>query len=236
MPRCPFAAWRPGPPGKTGYVLPSGPVTQHEHRGVVLHSAEGYRAGMYSRLNDVYGPSWHFSNFADGTLEQHYDTDEITWHAGSTQYKPPLTWSGEANVRFWGVESEGVAGERLTFPQKENIITLVGWLWSTHGLSSYVRKETLWEHKELAPTACPSDRIPWHDFLGRWQKGWKMATQDWVDQYISLVKLELEFRLDITGSALRGDYIEMLRLLVEGKHWPPQISVPPELAPGGLLT
>ena len=147
MSKYPDAIWQPTP--KMGY--PSTNI--HLGEGVVIHSAEGSYASAMAVLAGPREASWHFFVCKDGTVYQHIDSANIAWTNGSF----------EANKKFWGIENEGMAGEPLTDPQFESLALLVKWLL---GALKPVRKQTLWEHNEMtaygaAPTACPSNRIPW---------------------------------------------------------------------------
>lgn len=154
MARYPGAIWRPCP--KHGYA---GNDT-HLWQGLVIHSAEGSLAGLFSVLDGAREASWHFSVAQDGRVYQHVDTNNIAWTNGSQQ----------ANTKFWGIECEGGGpgnrGEPLTEPQYQALVGVVRWLWDTHGQSVFVRQQTLWEHREMTrfgatATSCPSGRIPW---------------------------------------------------------------------------
>lgn len=148
------ATWRPC--SKHGYP---GNDT-HLHQGLVIHSAEGSLAGLFSVLDGSREASWHFSVTQGGMVYQHVDTNNIAWTNGSQ----------DANQRFWGIECEGggpgMAGEPLFEPQYQALLGVVRWLWDTHDLSVYRRHYTLFEHREMvsygaAATSCPSGRIPW---------------------------------------------------------------------------
>jgi N-acetyl-anhydromuramyl-L-alanine amidase AmpD len=105
--------------------------------------------------------SWHFSMARDGALWQHYPVSAQTWHARS------------GNVRYLGVEHEGVAGEPWTDAQVEADVRLL--LWLDEG--PYVRGTTLMEHREISATACPSGRVRWDDILAGLE-GTPMPTPD----------------------------------------------------------
>lgn len=154
----PGAVWRPT--GKHGY----GGNEAHLHQGLVIHSAEGSLAGLFSVLDGPRQASWHFSMAQDGTVYQHVDTLDIAWTNGSK----------DSNTRFWGIECEGGGpgnlGERLTEPQYQALVGVVRWLWETYGLGRYERQQTLWEHNEMtrfgaSSTSCPSGRIPWQRLI-----------------------------------------------------------------------
>lgn len=117
----PKAIVRPGPASKTGY----GTLQVNAKRGVVCHSMVGFFAGAMAELDKLERrASWHFSILRDGRVFQHYDTDKITWHAGSV-------WG---NSRFIGVEHEGgfsPENEPLTDAQREASVALVKWIHAT---------------------------------------------------------------------------------------------------------
>ena len=134
----------PGPPEK---VYPE----QNACEGVILHSAEGYRAGLESQLATA-EVSWHFTIYQDGAVEQHYPISASCWHAGS----------GAQNRRLVGVEHEGVVGQPLTDVQAAASVALVRWLAQECGWAGLTRGVTLYEHREVnTATNCPSGRIPW---------------------------------------------------------------------------
>jgi hypothetical protein len=114
---------------------------------------------MESRL---YGPddaSWTFSSYQDGTLEQHYETGTVLWHAGYP-----------ANLYFDGVEHEG-KDQPLTEAQYANTLRLTKWYFEQHPeWGAPELHKNLQEHGWLWPTACPSGRIPWVRLLADLQE------------------------------------------------------------------
>ncbi len=52
-------------------------------------------------------------------------------------------------------------GEPLTESQVQNLIDLSRWYVKCEGWVGFRRRIEAWEHREIHPTACPSDRIPW---------------------------------------------------------------------------
>ena len=149
--RYPNAIQRPGPASKTGYDG----LTSNACRGVVCHSMVGsYTSAMGELDNLARRASWCFSVLQSGSVIQHYDSAAVTWHADSKR----------ANGLYIGIEHEGGLSpfsEPLTPAQAQASVELVRWLAQGHGFP-LVRKVALWEHREMASTACPSGRIPWH--------------------------------------------------------------------------
>lgn len=148
----PYAVQTPGPANKAGYS----PPRDNTQQGVILHSAEGYSAGMYSRLNGSDQVSWHFSVYKDGSVAQHYPVNAQCWHAETP-----------ANYHYIGVESEGVAGEPLTPQQIDALVSLLKWLSLVGDWPGFIRHDTLYEHNEFVHTSCPSGRIPWDTLISR---------------------------------------------------------------------
>lgn len=132
------------------------------NKGVVLHSAEGYKAGVHSELaRSDRRAQWHFTVYMDGLVEQHHPLSAILAHAAD--------WGSDndganANGELIAIEHEGVAGQPLTVKQREASVALVKWIAEQGGWEpSRTTNKTLWEHRELSDTgtSCPSDRIPW---------------------------------------------------------------------------
>ena len=174
MSKYPDAIWQPT--SKNGY--PSTNI--HLGEGVVIHSAEGSYASAMAVLAGPREASWHFFVCKDGTVYQHVDSANIAWTNGSF----------EANKKFWGIETEGVAGEPLTDPQFESLALLVKWLL---GPLPAIRGKTLWEHNEMTaygaqPTACPSKRIPWTRLIA--------ALEDDMDELAVKKLIELYLKHD----------------------------------------
>ena len=105
-----WATLYPGPQEKLGYWMI--PKYQPNKQGLVYHSAEGYRDTILSLvISPTRQASWICSNMKNGDLFQHYAVSATAWTNGSP----------DANLRFIGVESEGVVGEPLTEPQVANL-------------------------------------------------------------------------------------------------------------------
>ena len=181
----PFATRFDGPHDKHGYP---GQVEPLPKLGAVYHSMEGsMSAGLAVLANPARRASWTFSNPKVGELLQHYRMGDHTWTSGSQ----------EANVKFVGVENEGVAGEPLTDTQVDNLVELTVWLAQQNEWPDVERLFQLWEHNEMtrfgsAATACPSDRIPWQEIQSRSRK---LLSPEEVKEMIELVAYRDEVNL-----------------------------------------
>lgn len=147
-----WAIWRPGPDEKSGYPGQRSSIAE----GVVYHSAEGNEASLMAVLDGPRMASWTASNLKDGRFLQHYAVERIVWTNGSK----------DANIKFRGIESEGVAGEPLTQPQIDNLIRCAEDMAAYFGWQGFRRNIEAWEHSQMTQfgataTACPSGRIPW---------------------------------------------------------------------------
>lgn len=155
--------WYPGAIRRNG---PAAKIQSRSNpaRGIVLHSAVGYRGGLYSVLDNVVGSratvAWHFSVYQNGTVEQHYPIEAVLHHAGN----------GWANANLIGVEHEGgfdPIDEPLTPAQRTASVNLVRWIAAQRGwVPSRTTNKTLFEHNEISDTVtqCPSGRIPWSHY------------------------------------------------------------------------
>ncbi len=179
----------PGPPDKV-YTQPNA-VDFY-----VAHSAVGYYGGwasrLFSRQRDANG---RYSAYAaasahgwipyDGACIQHYPLTASCWTSGSRT----------ANTRGVAFEIEGGAPGRESEPlrqaQTDALVRILSDIAAWKGESNdYWRRPvsesdlnaTLYEHRECVrfgsrPTACPSDRIAWHEILGRLKprpsEGWQ---------------------------------------------------------------
>ena len=147
----PAAERLPGPASKSGYPNKGA----RESKGVVVHSAEGWRTAMEAQLiHPSIAKSWHFSVYLDGHVQQHYPLEAMTWHA-----KTP------ANYNYVGIECEGLAGTPVAGAQLESLIKLLKWQREQEGWTETARGVTLFEHNEFVATLCPSGRIPWERIL-----------------------------------------------------------------------
>jgi hypothetical protein len=157
----PRAEQRPGPAGKVY-------AGTNAIEGIVLHSMVGSLGGAFTVLDDesltahstYRAASWHFSVARDGAVYQHYPLEACSFHAGS----------GIQNRRLIGVEHEGGppgnVSEPLTEAQLAASIDLALWIADRGGFvlsrgSGPVgpAPRTLFEHRELAATLCPSGRF-----------------------------------------------------------------------------
>ena len=164
-----FAIRRPGPAWKTGYPGASS-RTASQIEGEVKHSMEGgidYALRYMDGLVDVNRrASWHFSIAKVskiGEVYQHYPLESITWHCGVLGDFDSLS-AAIGNLVLVGIEHEGAAGEPLTEAQIQATLRIsqqLRLLCPKVASAGPVRRVTLWEHRELSQTSCPSDRIPW---------------------------------------------------------------------------
>lgn len=149
--------------------------------GYIAHSAVGYLHGWLSRLYSLdrgadgrYTPnaaaSVHGWIAYDGHVIQHYPMTASCWASGSRY----------PNTHFIAFENEGGHAphdEPLTPAQVAANVRIIRelaqwkqWPAITRPGSALAVDAQLWEHRECnrfgsAPTACPSDRIPWDRIL-----------------------------------------------------------------------
>lgn len=102
----------------------------------------------------------------DGHLAQFYPLQKSPWANGSHEW----------NTKAWGIEFEGgyngdghTVSEPITDEQVDTAANILEGLseFKTVGLDYWQRPSTLKEHREVYPTACPSDRIRWNDILAK---------------------------------------------------------------------
>lgn len=139
-----FAVREPGPPDRE-YPW------RNSLANVYAHSLEGQR-GSYSALTDPrrFPTGWTGTVAYDGTLYQHYPVWAGLAHGGPN-----------ANPNGPGYESEGMQYEPLTGAQVETWQRILADLeqFSGHPFPRLPGTRTgLVEHREAAPTACPSER------------------------------------------------------------------------------
>ncbi len=150
-----YLSWcerRDGPNWKQGYTgIPT--RTLGNIKGEVKHSAEGSYAALLAALNHATRQaSWHFSISKSGHVAQHYPLESVCWHAGDMA----------ANIKYVGIEHEGVAGEPLTTAQVLATVHLSLDIRKFAGITAHPSRHiNLWEHNWISATACPSNRIPW---------------------------------------------------------------------------
>ncbi|HZV81205.1 MAG TPA: peptidoglycan recognition family protein [Geobacteraceae bacterium] len=95
-----IATWEGPTPNQGGQMV--------EHRGVVLHIAEGsYRGTVAWCMNPGSNTSAHFVVSKDGEITQLIDTDTQSW------------CQVEGNSSWISIENEGHGGEALTLPQMQ---------------------------------------------------------------------------------------------------------------------
>jgi hypothetical protein len=156
----------------------------------VAHSAVGFYGGWSSRLfsseRDGAGQYTAYAAVSthgwipyDGACVQHYPLTASCWASGSRA----------ANTRGVAFEIEGGApgheSEPLTEAQRDALVRILSEVAAWKGVSNaYWRRPdgshdldaTLYEHRECtrfgsAPTACPSNRVPWDELLARLRSG-----------------------------------------------------------------
>jgi hypothetical protein len=210
----------------------------------VAHSAVGYYGGWSSRLfSTARDGSGRYSVYAavsthgwipyDGAPLQHYPLTASCWASGSR----------EANTRGVAFEIEGGApgreSEPLTQAQKQALARILGDIAAWKGVTNaYWRRPandrdldaTLYEHRECVrfgsgPTACPSNRIPWVELLGRLtpggvEDGWRSEPPYQILYNESVPVLRIGGALPGRISKLFGDRYLWLRLGEKGvAHW-----------------
>ncbi len=178
------AVREPGHPSAHGYDGEAEPAPK---AGLVDHSAEGPLSVMRRIIQAPGSPSWTFSNPKAGKLIQHYPRGTHIWANGSKM----------ANVAFDACESEGMAGEALTDSQTQNLIDLGRWYVECEGWQGFRRQIEAWEHNEMtrfgaAPTACPSDRIPWDIIIPALEED--MVSQADFDAFVEQQKAINDFQ------------------------------------------
>lgn len=141
-----------GPDWKQGY----GSARRNSVAGAMCHSADGYEGGLWDVLLNG-DTSWQFSVLKNGSVLQHYPLSAVCWHAGTRWHNQELV----------GIEHEGIAGEPLTAAQLDSSVRLVRWIAKEAGFtpSREYASKTLWEHRDVYRTDCPSGRIPWDAYL-----------------------------------------------------------------------
>lgn len=190
----PNAVREPGHPEAHGY---RGYAAVGPKRGIVYHDAGGNLATL-RRISQAPGePSFNFINPKRGRLIQCYPRGTHCWANGSL----------ENNVRYDSCENEGVPGEPLTESQVDNLVHLSRWYKKEEGWEGFRRRIEAWEHRELHPTACPSDRIPWDIIIPA------------VEEETDMPDIELRNRLNI-ASIME----EAAAYAKRGEAWPDRLK------------
>jgi len=164
MSRYPRALWKPVP--SFGYPPGThGQLKANRCRKAFCHDAQGWAHGALARFSDPANQgSAHIILNEDGPPHQFIDFDDAAWHAGGNL--PSL--SEFANLVAWGIEFEGgyPTPKPISDYQVETAIDLFRWLAFEYRFQwQAVRRVDLWEHREVYPTACPSDRIRWPEII-----------------------------------------------------------------------
>ena len=189
----PQAVWWPGPVDKVGY----NGIYIRQHKGAIYHSMEGRWQDALSRLMSSDKVSWHLSLTYEGLWFQHYALSDVLWHGG-------CTFAGMLGA----VECEGRVGEPLTRAQVRELAEFTAWQAENEDWPSIERRVTLWEHREMwtygaAPTACPSDRIPWQEVID-------LATIDTQARKDTAV---LKAAQHLAGLAFKGEWQDLANAL-----------------------
>ena len=163
----PFALRLPGPTEKQGYPGAARRALD-QIEGEVKHNMEGSLGGAFAELGKLTRrASWTFSISKIGEVYQHYPLEAITWHCGRIGDFDSLS-AAIGNLVLVGIEHEGAAGEPLTEAQIQATLRIsqqLHFLCPKVASAGPVRRVTLWEHRELSQTSCPSDRIPWERII-----------------------------------------------------------------------
>ena len=173
----PDAIWVPSP--NFGYSrgthgqLPNN-IRRTGRSGEFWHSMVGsLSAAKWRFLNPEAGASAHFLFPRLGRPTQMVDSSDAAWHSGNYL----------SNLHFHGFEFEGGAPGNYSEPLTESQIAwgikATRWLREAHNSPKiYVRRETLWEHNEVAATSCPSGRIPWARLITELEDDMGLTTED----------------------------------------------------------
>src|SRR3990172_7037999 len=170
----PWATDDPAPAENAGYSglnIPRELGDLTLRRGLVLHSSEGYWSSTYrpSDTMKARGNSWAVSIMQDGAVYRHrFRPTWVNWHAGGPAQ----------NVGTDGIEMEGK--EPWTQAQKVSLVRVLkeprAWFgWSAYAGAAPTNKTqegtrqgllarpygSLWEHRWLDATSCPSSRDEW---------------------------------------------------------------------------
>ena len=216
----------------------------------VAHSAVGYYGGwssrLFSRERDASGRYTPYAAVSahgwipcDGDCIQHYPLTASCWTSGSRA----------ANTRGVAFEIEGGApgreSEPLTEAQQDALARILAEIAAWKRVpSAYWRRPrnpddveaSLYEQRECtrfdsAPTACPSDRIPWSQILSRlgaekqplpaaWSDGWRSEPPYQVLYNYAVPVLRIGGGLPGRISKLFGDRYLWLRIGENGvAYW-----------------
>lgn len=171
------------PMGVRGQLKANGP------RGAFFHDAVGWRHGALAVFEDPNNrASAHIIINLGGPPWQFIDFDHPAWHAGG---RIPAGHEGVgalANLFYWGFEYEGgyPTPTPITDYQIDVTIDLCKWLTQVYGfIWPAERRNDLWEHREVANTLCPSDRIRWPEIIQR------LASQHSDERTAAIVRTHL---------------------------------------------
>jgi hypothetical protein len=190
--------------------------------GIACHSMEGWLRGakFIPRAFAPFPPATNdlsnmFTLAVDGSLYQHYPVTSKCWCSGNL----------EANSTTWSVEAEGTAISPLSISQRQTMLRLFGeWeshtglkatrgdghevMWWAYRLSPEDR--TIWQHNEIAATACPSGR--YDEVFAEWEAQDDMSHEHYEELKARIARLEgATVGLDAAGNSNQEAITRILR-------------------------
>jgi hypothetical protein len=197
------AAREPGHPQAHGYP---GYADVGPKMGIVYHDAGGNLRTLRAISQAPGEPSFNFINPKTGRLIQCYARGTHCWANGTLAN----------NTRYDSCENEGVPGETLTDSQTQNLIDLACWYVKEEGWAGFRRRIEAWEHREMHPTACPSDRIPWGIIIPAVEEEEDMPDQE-VRARLAVASLFAKAEgYALKGEALPADIKAQIKWLLGG--------------------
>lgn len=196
--------------------------------GIACHSMEGWLRGsnFIPRAFAPFPPvsndlSNMFTLAVDGSLYQHYPITSKCWCSGNM----------EANSTTWSVEAEGTAISPLSIAQRNSMQRLFKeWedhtgrkatrgdghevMWWAYRLSPEDR--TIWQHNEIAATACPSGR--YDETFAEWaeqEEGMSQTQYEELKDRIANVEAIMVGTLPPDGNVDFARYQQLLALAGE---------------------
>jgi N-acetyl-anhydromuramyl-L-alanine amidase AmpD len=125
---------------------------------IVIHSSEGYTAGLSAFRDPARGASAHYGVQWNGEIAQMVDTKDVAWHAGS----------GSVNDRSIGIEHAGfavVGPEMWQAPQLKASAKLVASLARKNGIP--LDRDHIIGHYQIPNQTHfdPGDHWPWDRYM-----------------------------------------------------------------------